>query len=131
MLDALPVPLPLLLGALGVAALVAGVVVVWTRGRGSGKKAFVEFETGASPNPQQVAQAPQPAATRSKEVAATSEEAAFEPLPPAPEDAPEPVLANFAPDQLSLGLTVPSGRRRPGTSMKPFKEMADSVVTRG
>lgn len=117
MLDALPLPLPLplLFGGLGVAVLLVGVVVIWTRGRGSGKKAFAEFESGASPEQQ----------------ASASSEPTFEPLPPAPQDAPEPVMANFAPDQLSLGLTVPSGRRRPGASMKPFKEMAGSVVTKG
>ncbi|MXX08217.1 MAG: hypothetical protein F4Y87_04980 [Synechococcus sp. SB0665_bin_28] len=115
MLDALPLPLPLLFGGLAVAALLVGVVVIWTRGRGSGKKAFAEFESGASPEQQ----------------AAASSEPPFEPLPPAPQDAPEPVVANFAPDQLSLRLTVPSGRRRPGASMKPFKEMAGSVVTKG
>lgn len=118
MLDALPVPLPLLLGGVAVAVLAAGVVVVWTRGRRSGDKAFVEFGSDASPGVQQVASEPS--------------ELTFEPLPPAPEGDPEPmVVANFAPDQLSLGLTVPSGRRRPGASMKPFKEMAGSVVTRG
>ncbi|MCY4235717.1 MAG: hypothetical protein OXE74_05375 [Cyanobacteria bacterium MAG CAR2_bin_4] len=122
MLDALP--LPLIFGGLGVAALLVGVVAVWTRGRGSGKKAFAEFESGASPDPQQAA--------RTKDNAAAEPgEPAFEPLPPAPENVPEPVTANFAPDQLSLGLTVPSGRRRPGTGMGPFKEMAGSVVIKG
>lgn len=120
MLDALPVPLPLLLGGLALAALVAGVVVLWTRGRSSGDKAFVEFDSAAAPSP--VAQQTAPEAS----------EPTFEPLPEAPEGEPEPmVVANFAPDQLSLGLTVPSGRRRPGASMKPFKEMTGSVVTRG
>lgn len=119
MLDALP--LPLLFGGLGVAALLVGVVVVWTRGRGSGKKAFAEFESGASPDPQQAA--------RTKDGAAA--EPGFQPLPPAPEKTREPVMANFAPDQLSLGITVPSGRRRPGASMAPFKEMAGSVVAKG
>ncbi|MCY4055815.1 MAG: hypothetical protein OXF67_08150 [Cyanobacteria bacterium MAG CAR4_bin_6] len=122
MLDALP--LPLIFGGLGVAALLVGVVAVWTRGRGSGKKAFAEFESGASPDPQQAA--------RTKDNAAAEPgEPAFEPLPPAPENVPEPVTANFAPDQLSLGLTVPSGRRRPGAGMGPFKEMAGSVVIKG
>lgn len=115
MLDALP--LPLLLAGLGAAALVAGVVVVWTRGRSSGDKAFLELGSEPSPDAQQAA--PEPS------------EPTFEPLPPAPQDSPEPVMANFAPDQLSLGITVPSARRRPGASMKPFKEMAGSVVTRG
>ncbi|MCY4332190.1 MAG: hypothetical protein OXC96_06780 [Cyanobacteria bacterium MAG CAR1_bin_15] len=118
MLDALP--LPLIFGGLGVAALLVGVVAVWTRGRGSGKKAFAEFESGASPDPQQAA--------RTKDNAAAEP---GEPLPPAPENVPEPVMANFAPDQLSLGLTVPSGRRRPGAGMGPFKEMAGSVVIKG
>ena len=118
MLDALPVPLPLLLGGLGVAALVAGVVVVWTRGRSSRDKAFLELGSETSPGAQQAA--PEPS------------EPTFEPLPPTPEGEPEPmVVANFAPDQLSLGITVPSARRRPGASMKPFKEMAGSVVTKG
>lgn len=115
MLDALPVPLPLLLVALGVAALVAGVVVIWTRGRGSGDKAFVEFGSGASPGSQQAA----PEASEPSETTA-------------PEEPPKPmVVANFAPDQLSLGVTVPPGRRRPGASMKSFKEMAGLVVTNG
>lgn len=117
MLDALPLPLPLLLGGLGAAALVAGVVVVWTRGRSSGDKAFLELGSEPSPDAQQAA--PEPS------------EPTFEPLPPAPQDSPEPVMANFAPDQFSLGIIVPSARRRPGASMKPFKEMAGSVVTRG
>ena len=118
MLDALPLPLPLLLAGLGAAALVAGVVAVWTRGRSSGDKAFLELGSEPSPDAQQAA--PEPS------------EPTFEPLPPAPEAAPEPmVAANFAPDQFSLGITVPSARRRPGASMKPFKEMAGSVVTRG
>ncbi|KKZ11232.1 MAG: hypothetical protein TE42_08350 [Candidatus Synechococcus spongiarum SP3] len=118
MLDALPVPLPLLLAGLGGAALVAGVVVVWTRGRGSGDKAFAEFGSDASPGVQQTAP--------------ETSEPTFEPLPAAPAGDPEPmVVANFAPDQLSLGITVPAGRRRPGASMKPFKEMADSMVTKG
>ena len=118
MLDALPVTLPLLLGGLGVAALVAGVVVVWTRGRSSRDKAFLELGSEPSPDAQQAA--PEPS------------EPTFEPLPPAPEGDREPmVVANFAPDQLSLGIIVPSARRRPGTSMKPFKEMAGSVVTKG
>ena len=121
MLDALPVSLPLLLAGLGVAALVAGVVVIWTRGRGSGDKAFVEFGSAPSPEAQQVQQA-----------APEISEPAVEPLPPAPEEEPKPmVVATFAPDQLSLGLTVPAGRRRPGASMGPFKEMAGSVVTKG
>ena len=115
MLDALPAPL--LLGGLGAAALLAGVVVVWARGRGSGDKAFAEFGSDPSPGVQ--------------ETAPETSEPTFEPLPPAPQDSPEPVMANFAPDQLSLGPTVPSVRRRPGASMKPFKEMAGSVVTRG
>ena len=117
MLDALP--LPLLFGGLGVAALLVAVAVVWTRGRVSGKKAFAEFEAEPSPAVQQEA------------AQATENEPPFEPLPPAPQEAPEPVVANFAPDQLSLGLTVPAGRRRPGASMKPFKEMAGSVVAKG
>ena len=118
MLDALPVPLPLLLGGLGAAVLVAGVVVVWTRGRGSGDKAFAEFGSDGSSGAQQAAP--------------ETSEPTFEPLPPAPEGDPEPmVVANFAPDQLSLGITVPPGRRRPGASMRPFKEMAGSVVTKG
>ena len=117
MLDALPLPLPLLLGGLGAAALVAGVVVVWTRGRSSGDKAFLELGSEPSPDAQQAA--PEPS------------EPTFEPFPPVPQDSPEPVMANFAPDQLSLGIIVPSARRRPGASMKPFKEMAGSVVTRG
>ena len=113
MLDALP--LPLVFGGLGVIALLVGVVVIWTRGRGSGDKAFAEFEADASP--QQAAESSTPP---------------FEPLPPAPQESPEPmVVANFAPDQLSLGLTVLPGRRRPGASMKSFKEMAGSVVTKG
>ena len=121
MLDALPLPLPLLLGGLGAAALVAAVVVVWTRGRSSGDKAFLELGSEPSPDAQQAA--PEPS---------EPSESTFEPLPLAPEAAPEPmVAANFAPDQLSLGITVPSARRRPGASMKPFKEMAGSVVTRG
>ena len=121
MLDALPAPLPLLLGGLGVAALVAGVVVVWTRGRSSRDKAFLELGSETSPGAQQAA--PEPS---------ESSEPTFEPLPPAPEGEPEPMMvANFAPDQLSLGITVPSARRRPGASMKPFKEMAGSVVTKG
>ena len=118
MLDALPVPLPLLLAGLGAAALVAGVVVVWTRGRSSRDKAFLEL--GSEPSP------------AVQEAAPETSEPTFEPLPPAPEGDPEPmVVATFAPDQLSLGLTVPSLRRRPGASMKPFKEMAGSVVTKG
>ena len=117
MVDALP--LPLLFGGVAVAALLVGGVVIWTRGRGSGKKAFAEFESGASPDAQQGDQTTE------------TSEPTLEPLPPAPQDAPEPVLANFAPDQLSLGPTVPAGRRRPGASMKPFKEMAGSVVTKG
>ena len=116
MLDALPVPL--LLGGLGVAALVAGVVVVWTRGRSSRDKPFLELGSETSPGAQQAA--PEPSETT------------FEPLPPAPEGAPAPMVAAiFAPDQLSLGITVPSARRRPGAGMKPFKEMAGSVVTKG
>ena len=126
MLDALP--LPLLFGGLAVAALLVGVVVVWTRGRGSGKKAFVEFEPDASPGPQEMAQGKDSAPTQPAEETSAP---TTEPLPPAPREAPQPVVANFAPDQLSLGLTVPSGRRRPGASMKPFKEMAGSVVTKG
>ncbi len=118
MLDAFPVPLPLLLGGLAVAALVAGVVAVWTRGRSSRDKAFLELGSETSPGAQQAASEPS--------------EPTFEPLPPAPEGEPEPmVAANFAPDQLSLGITVPSARRRPGASMKPFKEMAGLVVTKG
>ena len=118
MLDALPVPLPLLFGGLGVAALVAGVVVVWIRGRGSRDKAFAEFGSAPSPGGQQAAP--------------ETGEPTFEPLPPAPEGDPEPmVVANFAPDQLSLGPTVPPGRRRPGASMTSFKEMVGSVVTKG
>ena len=127
MLDALPLPLPLLLGGLGVVALLVGVVLVWTRGRGSGKKAFVEF--ASDPSPQQVAQA-KGSATRA--AVAASEETQPEPLPPSPQEPAKPmVVANFAPDQLSLGRTVPAGRRRPGTSMRSFKEMAGSVVTKG
>lgn len=122
MLDALPVPLPLLLGGLGVAALVAGVVVVWTRGRSSRDKAFLELGSEPSPDAQQAA----------PEEPSEPSEPTLEPLPPAPEGSPEPmVVANFAPDQLSLGIVVPSARRRPGASMKPFKEMAGSVVTKG
>ena len=124
MLDALPLPLPLLLGGMAVAALLVGVVVVWTRGRGSGKKAFAEFGSGASPDAQQ-------AAPTKGNAAVETSAPPLEPLPPAPQEAPEPVVANFAPDQLFLGATVPSGRRRPGASMKPFKEMAGSVVTKG
>ena len=109
--------LPLLFGGAGSIALLVAVIVIWTRGRSARDKAFLELGSEPSSDVQQAA----------PEVG----EPTFEPLPPAPEDAPEPVLANFAPDQLSLGLTVPSGRRRPGASMKPFKEMAGSVVTRG
>ena len=126
MLDALP--LPLFFGALGVVALLVGVVVIWTRGGVSGKKAFAKFESEASPSPQKVAQEKDSAPVQP---AAEASEPKFEPLPPTPKDSPEPVLVNFASDQLSLGSTVPSGRRSPGASMKPFKDMAGSVVTKG
>ena len=124
MLDALP--LPLLVGGLAVAALVLGVVLIWTRGRGAGKKAFVELGGGASPR--QVMRAKGSATRPAAETSAPP----LEPLPPAPQEPAEPmVVANFAPEQLSLGPTVPAGRRRPGATMKPFKEMAGSVVTKG
>jgi len=73
--------------------------------------------------------APAPAAT-SEAPAATPQASAETPTPvpssaPKPQPAPEPV-GNFATDYLIAPSSV-SGRRRPGPSLSPFKDLAKGM----
>jgi len=138
MVDALPLPLPLLLGGLGVIALVVG-VVVWLR-RSPGGNRFVQLEPGATPVRQQVGMvqestgstpSSEPPAAASREVE-EPEAGQFTPEETETTAAAKPmVVATFAPDQLSLRQAVAPMRRRPGATMKPFKEIAGAVVQKG